>query len=73
MWKRGDGDIVIEYRRVGLTTEGEGEVSSLGSIHLDSPSLVLVLNSGEMILKRLRSCIRVEDTSEHTGVVRKGS
>ena len=70
--KREDGNIDKEYGRAGLTTEGKGEVSTLGSIHLDSPSLGLVLDSGKMILESMRSGIRVVATSEDTGVVSNG-
>ena len=72
-WKTKDWEIIKEYGRAGLTTEGEGEVSTLGSIHLDTPSLVPVLDTGEMLLDGRISDIRVEVTSEDTGIVSKGS
>ena len=34
----GDGNVIEENRRAGLTTECEGDVGALGSIHLDTPS-----------------------------------
>ena len=48
----------------GLTAECEGEVSTLGSIKLDTPLLVLV--TGEMILESTGSGITNEITNEDT-------
>ena len=46
MWKRGNGEVVKEYEITGLMKEGEGEVSTLGSIRLDTTSLAPVLDTG---------------------------
>jgi hypothetical protein len=37
----------------------EGHVGTLGSIHLDTPSLTPALDTGGMVLKNLRSGVRI--------------
>ena len=51
MNRSGDGNGVEENRRSGLTTEYEGDVGTLGSIHLDKPSLATTLDTGQVVLK----------------------
>jgi hypothetical protein len=53
MLRRGNGNVIEEDRRAGPTTEREGHVGTLGSIHLDTPSPTPALDTGEKVLKDL--------------------
>ena len=45
---------------------------ALGSIHLDIPSLTPVLDNRGIIVKSMKSGIRVKVTSKDTSIVSKG-
>jgi hypothetical protein len=51
--RRGNRNVIKEDRRAGPTTEREGHVGTLGSIHLDTPSPTPALDTREMVLKDL--------------------
>jgi hypothetical protein len=71
--RRGNRNVIEEDRRAGPTTKCEGHVGTLGSIHLDTPSPTPALDTGEMVLKDLRSGVRIRVTGEDTSVVSKRS
>jgi hypothetical protein len=71
MLRRGNGNVIKEHRRAGPTTECEGHVGTLGSIHLDTPLPTSDLDTGEMVLKDLRSCVRIRVSGEDKSVVSK--
>ena len=50
MLRSGDWSIVEKNRRAGLRMVCEGDIGTLGSIHLDVPSLAPALDTGEVIL-----------------------
>jgi hypothetical protein len=54
-------------------TECEGEVGTLGPIHLNSLTPAPALNGGKVILKGLGSGVWVRVTSEDASIVCKGS
>jgi hypothetical protein len=53
MLRRGNGNVIEEDRRAGPTTEREGNVGTLSSVHLDAPSPAPALHTGEVVLKDL--------------------
>ena len=65
----GDRNIIEEDRRAELTTECEGEVGTLGPIHLNSPSLAPALDVGKVVLEGLGRGVRVRITSKDTFVI----
>jgi hypothetical protein len=71
--RRGNRNVIEEDRRAGPPTESECDVSTLGSIHLDTPSPTPALDTGEMVLKDLRSGVRIRVTGENTSVISKCS
>jgi hypothetical protein len=71
MLRRGNGNVIKEERRTGPTTECEGDVGTLGSIHLDTPSPTPTLDTREVVLKDLRSGVRIRVPGEDTSVVSK--
>jgi hypothetical protein len=71
MLRKGNRNVIEEERKAGPATEYEGHVETLGSIHLDTPSLTPALDTREMLLKDLRSCVRIRVTGEDTSVVSK--
>jgi hypothetical protein len=68
--RRGNGNVRRNWR-AGATTECEGHVGTLGSIHLDTPSPTPALDTGKMVLKDLRTGLRIRVTGEDTSVVSK--
>jgi hypothetical protein len=59
MLRRGNWNVSEEDSRAGPTTEREGHAGTLGSIHLDTPSPTPAMDTGEMVLKDLRSGVRI--------------
>jgi hypothetical protein len=57
MFKRGDRNCIEGDRRVGPTTERKDEVSTLGLIHLDTPSTAPAFYFMEIILEVARRFI----------------
>ena len=66
-----NGNIAKVDRRARLTTECEGDVSTLGSIYLDTPSPEPALDTGEVGLKGAGNGVRIRVTGEDTGVISK--
>jgi hypothetical protein len=71
MLGRGNGNVIEDNRRAGSTTESEGHVGTLDSTHLDTSLPTPALDTGEMVLKDLRSGVRIGVTGEDTSVVSK--
>jgi hypothetical protein len=65
------GNVIEEDRRAGPTTELEGHVGTLGSIHLDTPSPTLALDTREIVLKDLKGGVRIRVPGEDTSAVSK--
>jgi hypothetical protein len=63
----------ISLKREGLTAECEGELGTLGAIHLNSPMPAPALNGGKVVLERLGSGVWVRVSSEDASIVSKGS
>jgi hypothetical protein len=56
MFRRGDKNCIEGERRAGPTTERKDEVSTLGPIHLDTPSTAPDFYFMEMILEVIEGC-----------------
>jgi hypothetical protein len=56
MFRREDKNCIKGERRAGPTMERKGEVSTLGPIHLDTPSTAPAFYFTEMILEVIGGC-----------------
>ena len=59
-----NGNIVKVDRRAGLSTECEGEIRTLGPIHLHTPSPATCLDCGKVFLEGSGSSVRVRISDE---------